>query len=59
MVIGAVSKSGGQRSIPALADKLFYLLLGAGGEGVARRAGPKHFRGEGVSRRAGTKECDI
>ncbi len=31
MVIGAVSESEEQRSIPALADKLFYLLLGAGG----------------------------
>ncbi len=54
-----MSESEVQRSILALADKLFYLLLGAGGEGVARRAGTKHFRGEGVSRRAGTKECDI
>jgi hypothetical protein len=31
VVIDAVSESEEQRSIPALADKLFYLLLGAGG----------------------------
>jgi hypothetical protein len=31
VVIGAVSESEEQRSIPAPSDKLFYFLLGAGG----------------------------
>jgi hypothetical protein len=43
VVIGAVSESEEQRSFPALADKLFYLLLGAGGGGGCQAGQYKTF----------------